>query len=228
MVGMLVSSASYHRLPRTEKAARVLRRLDHAAIWGAVAGTWTPIALAVLPGPSGIALAGGMWGAAVTAAVAKTAAFDRVDPKVNVLYVLMGWVGVGILPRTVRQLGPRATGFLIAGGTAYTVGAIGYATKRPNLVPGVYGYHEMWHTATLAGAGLHAVAVKAALEAIRDVAGLTRRRRRRVSDPFSSIVTAWSWPRSTRWSERDSVATTSATPTSGGPWSRCSSRRAGR
>jgi len=168
MVGMLVSSASYHRLPRTERTARILRRLDHAAIWGAVAGTWTPVALAVLPGPAGVALAGGMWGTAVTAAVAKTAAFDRVDPRVNALYVLMGWVGVGILPHTLRRLGPRATGFLFAGGTAYTVGAIGYATKRPNLVPGLYGYHEMWHTATLAGAGLHAVAVKAALDAIRD------------------------------------------------------------
>jgi hemolysin III len=167
MVGMLVSSASYHRLPRTERTARVLRRLDHAAIWGAVAGTWTPVALAVLPGAPGVALAGGMWGTALTAAVAKTAAFDRVDPKVNVLYVLMGWAGVAILPRTVRQLGPTATGFLVAGGTAYTLGAVGYAMKRPNLVPGVYGYHELWHTATLAGAGLHAVAVEAALDAIR-------------------------------------------------------------
>jgi hemolysin III len=168
MVGMLVSSASYHRLARSEKAARVLRRLDHAAIWGAVAGTWTPIALAVLPGPSGVALAGGMWGAAVTAAVAKTAAFDRLGSRVDVLYVLMGWAGLAILPRTVRRLGPAGTSFLVAGGAAYTMGAVGYAAKRPNLVPGVYGYHEMWHTATLAGAGLHAVAVKAALDAIRE------------------------------------------------------------
>jgi hemolysin III len=167
IVGMLTASASYHRLPRSEKVAKVLRRLDHAAIWGAVAGTWTPIALAVLPGRSGTVLASGMWGAALTAAGAKTAAFDRVDPRVNVLYVVMGWAGVAILPRTLRQLGPTATAFLAAGGMAYTVGAIGYATKRPNLVPGVYGYHEMWHTATLAGAGLHAVAVKAALDAIR-------------------------------------------------------------
>jgi hemolysin III len=167
IVGMLTASASYHRLPRSERMAKVLRRLDHAAIWGAVAGTWTPIALAVLPGRSGTILAGGMWGAAVTAAGAKTAAFDRIDPKINVLYVVMGWAGVAILPRTVRQLGPTATAFLVAGGTAYTVGAVGYAMKRPNLVPGVYGYHELWHTATLAGAGLHAVAVKAALDAIR-------------------------------------------------------------
>lgn len=168
IVGMLIASASYHRLPRTERAAKVLRRLDHAAIWGAVAGTWTPIALAVLPGRAGTVLASGMWGAAVTAAGAKTAAFDRIDPKVNVLYVLMGWAGVAILPRTVRRLGPTGSAFLVAGGTAYTAGAVGYAMKRPNLVPGVYGYHELWHTATLAGAGLHAVAVKAALDAIRD------------------------------------------------------------
>ena len=80
----------------------------------------------------------------------------------------MGWAGVAILPRTVRQLGRTGTAFLIAGGTAYTVGAIGYAAKWPNLVPGIYGYHEMWHTATLAGAGLHAVAVLSALDAIRD------------------------------------------------------------
>ncbi len=168
VVGMLTASATYHRLPRSERTMKVLRRLDHAAIWGAVAGTWTPIALAVLPGRAGSVLAGSMWGAAVTAAVAKTAAFERVDPKVNVLYVLMGWAGVAILPRTVRQLGPTATIFLVAGGSAYTIGAIGYAAKWPNPVPGVYGYHEVWHTATLAGAGLHAVAVKAALDVIRD------------------------------------------------------------
>jgi len=168
IVGMLTASASYHRLPRSERTAKVLRRLDHAAIWGAVAGTWTPIALAVLPGRAGTVMAGTMWGAGVSAAVAKTAMFDTIDRRVNVLYVVMGWVGVGVLPRAVRQLGPTATGFLVAGGAAYTVGAVGYATKRPNLVPGVYGYHELWHTATLAGAGLHAVAVKAALDAIRD------------------------------------------------------------
>jgi len=167
IVGMLTASASYHRLPRSERTAKVLRRLDHAAIWGAVAGTWTPIALAVLPGRAGTVLAGTMWGAALTAAGAKTAAFDRVDARVNVLYVVMGWAGVAVLPKAIRQLGPSGTAFLIAGGAAYTVGAIGYATKRPNLVPGVYGYHELWHTATLAGAGLQAVAVASALETIR-------------------------------------------------------------
>jgi len=167
IVGMLTASASYHRLPRSERVAKVLRRLDHAAIWGAVAGTWTPIALAVLPGRAGTVMASTMWGAGVSAAVAKTAMFDRIDRRVNVLYVVMGWVGVGVLPRAVRELGPTATGFLVAGGAAYTLGAVGYATKRPNLVPGVYGYHELWHTATLAGAGLHAVAVKAALDTIR-------------------------------------------------------------
>lgn len=172
IVGMLVSSASYHRLPRSERAARALRRLDHAAIWGAVAGTWTPVALAVLPGPAGVALAGGMWGTAVSAAAAKTAVFDRIDPRVNVLYVLMGWAGLAIVPGALRQLGPVPTGFLAAGGAAYSLGAVGYATKRPNLVPGVYGYHEMWHTATLLGAGLHAVAVKAALDVIRDRDGV--------------------------------------------------------
>jgi hemolysin III len=168
IVGMLTASASYHRLPRSEKVAKVLRRLDHAAIWGAVAGTWTPIALAVLPGRAGTVMATTMWGAGVSAAVAKTAMFDTIDRRVNVLYVVMGWVGVAVLPKAVRQLGPTATGFLVAGGAAYTVGAIGYAAKKPDLVPGVYGYHELWHTATLAGAGLHAVAVKAALDAIRD------------------------------------------------------------
>jgi hemolysin III len=167
IVGMLTASASYHRLPRSPRVAQVLRRLDHAAIWGAVAGTWTPVALSVLPGRAGVVLASGMWGAALTAAAAKTAAFDRIDQRVNVLYVVMGWAGVTILPRTVRQLGRTGTAFLVAGGTAYTVGAAGYALKRPNLVPGVYGYHELWHTATLAGAGLHAVAVLEALDAIR-------------------------------------------------------------
>ena len=73
IVGMLTASASYHRLPRSERTAKVLRRLDHAAIWGAVAGTWTPIALAVLPGRAGTIMAGTMWGAGVSAAVAKTA-----------------------------------------------------------------------------------------------------------------------------------------------------------
>ena len=80
IVGMLTASASYHRLPRSERTAKVLRRLDHAAIWGAVAGTWTPIALAVLPGRAGTVMAGTMWGAGVTAAVAKTAMFDTHRP----------------------------------------------------------------------------------------------------------------------------------------------------
>jgi hemolysin III len=171
IVGMLTASASYHRLPRSERVAKALRRLDHAAIWGAVAGTWTPIALAVLPGRGGVAVAAGMWGAALTAAVAKTAAFDRVDRRVNALYVVMGWTGVAIVPQMLSRLGRTSTAFLVAGGAAYTAGAVLYATKWPDLVPGVYGYHELWHTATLAGVGLQAVAVVGALEAIRRATG---------------------------------------------------------
>lgn len=171
IVGMLTASASYHRLPRSERVAKLLRRVDHAAIWGAVAGTWTPVALAAFPGRAGVALAGGAWATALVAAVAKTAAFDRVDRRVNVLYVVMGWAGVAIVPQAVARLGRTATSFLVAGGAAYTTGAILYAVRWPDLVPGVYGYHELWHTATLAGAGLQAVAVLGALEAIRRATG---------------------------------------------------------
>ncbi len=170
VTGMLAASAAYHRLPRTEEEWRVLRRIDHAAIWGAVAGTYTPISLAVLPGGAGVALASGMWASGTAAAVAKSALFDRIHPAFNASYVVVSWVGLAILPRTWQRLGPVPTLALIGGGVAFTSGAVAYGAKRPDLVPGVYGYHELFHTATLVGVGLHTVAVVAALRAIRGAA----------------------------------------------------------
>ena len=176
LVTMLSASAAYHRLPRSEQSAATLRRLDHAAIFAAVAGTWTPIALAVLPGSRGVAVAAAMWGLGGAAAVTKVAALEQLPRLANLAYLGMGWAGLAVLPAMRRTLGPRATGLMIAGGAAYSLGAIAHAAKGPDLHPDWYGYHELWHTATLVGAGLHGLAVAAA---VRSMGGGTTRRRPR-------------------------------------------------
>jgi hemolysin III len=74
-------------------------------------------------------------------------------------YVVVGWAAVAVLPQLYRALGGAGFGLLLAGGVAYSVGAVVYALKRPDPVPGVFGYHEVFHACTIVGAVLHFVVI---------------------------------------------------------------------
>ncbi|HRG95926.1 MAG TPA: hemolysin III family protein [Polyangiaceae bacterium] len=146
---LLGTSALYHRRNWEGVGRERMRRLDHAAIFVLIAGGWTPL-LTVLPRPGGgrLALALIVGGAAL--GVVKSLLWPNA-PKwiIAVLCVALGWAGIGEAARASSVLGAPALGLLVASGVAYSVGALVYARKRPDPLPEVFGYHEVFHALVL-------------------------------------------------------------------------------
>ncbi len=173
---MLAASAAYHRLSRSPRQAQWLRRLDHSMIFVAVAGTYTPVALAVLPRKAAVATVAGAWTAAAAGAASKL----RLRPTSGStawLYLAFGWGGVVITPFVYRKGGRAPLIALGAGGLAYTLGAGVLAAKKPWPAPRFATYHELWHAFTLAGGAMHAAAIALLLHEDAKAASTTARSR---------------------------------------------------
>lgn len=154
-------SALYHRPTWSPRARLAMRRLDHSAIFVLIAGTYTPFCL-LLGGSRGGAMLAIAWGGALLG-MTRAVLWPRA-PKVLVaaISVALGWLVLPILPALRGILGSGAVGLLAAGGIVYSLGAVVYATRRPDPFPRVFGYHEVFHAMVIAAAGLHfAVAAQA-------------------------------------------------------------------
>jgi hemolysin III len=158
-------SALYHRITWTPPVRRWLRHLDHAMIFVLIAGTYTPVGLLVLEGPLATWVLVVVWSGAA-AGIALNLGWRQAPGWVGVVvYVALGWVAVVALPQLLRQLGVVGTGLLVAGGLAYSAGALVYARRRPNPAPAVFGYHEIFHLLVVVGVALHFAAVTLAVRA---------------------------------------------------------------
>lgn len=156
---MLATSAGYHRLTRTESQYRWTQPADHVMIFAAIAGSATPVAAAVLPPRAVRPAIAALWSGAAVGAFGRLWDLRRGTSIGTVAYLALGWSGLALLPSVVRRHGVRVGALLTGGGVAYSVGAGLFATRRPNPFPKVFGYHEVWHTATLVGAALHLAAI---------------------------------------------------------------------
>jgi hemolysin III len=128
-----------------------------------IAGTYTPICLALLDGRARSVVLTVVWVGALAGIVFRVAWLSAPAWLYTPFYVALGWVAVGVLPALAREGGPGIVALIVAGGLAYSVGGVVYALRRPNPVPGVFGYHEVFHACTLAGYVCHYVAVVLAL-----------------------------------------------------------------
>lgn len=153
MVLLYLASTLYHALPIC-KAKRVLRAIEHAAIFFLIAGTYTPFTLGVLYGGWGWTLLGLVWGLAVAGVVLK--AFDRLShPIVSTgLYLLMGWLILIAVNPLYARVPASGLLWLVAGGVAYTAGVIFFAADSRLR----YG-HFIWHLFVMAGTTCHYFAV---------------------------------------------------------------------
>ncbi len=159
LVLLYTASALYHSLPVGPRARRLLQRLDHAAVFALIAGTYTPIALVTLARHAalGWTLFGIVWGAGALG-VALALAARRQRPWLSTsLYLALGWTAIVAIVPIARALPAGGLAWLIAGGLVYSIGAVVYATHRPNPFPGVLGFHELWHFFVLAGSACHFV-----------------------------------------------------------------------
>ena len=158
-VTMLGSSTLYHRVRWSPRARLRMRQLDHAGIYLLIAGTYTPVGLLALHGNLQHVVLAVVWVGAGAAILAKV--FWAASPKwfSAVLGLALGWVGIFAMPQVARTAGPAAVALLAAGGLAYTVGAVIYARRRPDPLPAVFGYHEMFHALTLVALACQYVAI---------------------------------------------------------------------
>ena len=157
---LLGTSALYHRVEwKRPEVRRRMRRLDHSMIFFLIAGTYTPFALLVLEGPLAGAILVVVWVGAIAGAIVETIWIDHPKWVAALIYLSMGWVAVVGFPALWEDMGPAGTLLVGAGGLLYTAGAVVYATQRPNPVPQVFGYHEVFHALVLAAAAAHFAAV---------------------------------------------------------------------
>ena len=162
--GMLFGiSAVYHRGTWSPQHAIILRRFDHANIFLIIAGTYTPIAAALLAPRQALTLLAIAWGGALVGVCFRI--FWTGAPRWLYVpaYVALGWVAVFYMPQLHAGGGWPVVILLLAGGLAYTAGAVMYALKRPNPSPAWFGFHEIFHAGTLIGFGCHFAAVAAAV-----------------------------------------------------------------
>lgn len=146
------TSALYHRVTWSPRAYRRMRRLDHAMIFVLIAGTFTPFGLLALSGALATAILSVVWGGAAGGILLKLVWIDAPRWLSAGVYVALGWVGVAAVPALVVRVGWIATGLLLLGGLLYSAGALVYAFRRPDPVPAVFGYHEVFHALVIAAA----------------------------------------------------------------------------
>lgn len=159
LVALYAASSAYHLVVASERATRLLRLLDHAAIFAMVAGTCTPIFWCAFSGRTLGLVLGAIWGVAALGVAFKLAWRGAPRALYTGIYVAMGWGSALCAPRLAASLPHAALALVVAGGVTYTCGAIVYALRRPNPFPRIFGFHEIWHLFVLGGSALHYAAV---------------------------------------------------------------------
>jgi hemolysin III len=142
---MFGASALYHTVNWPDARRRWLRRLDHAGIYALIAGTYTPVGLLILKGHWRLAVLGIVWIGAATAIALKFLWVDGPKWLSAVFGITLGWVAVVAFPQIFDQVGIAGSVLVVIGGIAYTTGAVVYTLRRPDPIPEVFGYHEVFH-----------------------------------------------------------------------------------
>jgi hemolysin III len=158
MIVLYSVSAVYHIGTWHGRRYQVLRKLDHANIFLLIAGTYTPISVNILHGWLRITLLVLIW---TCAAAGVATLFMRWLPRAisTSLYVGMGWLSLIAVPSLVNALPWQALMLFLAGGILYSMGAIVYALRRPNPLPRVFGFHELFHLFTIAAGAAFVLAI---------------------------------------------------------------------
>ncbi|MCU1432940.1 MAG: Hly-III family protein [Actinotalea sp.] len=153
------TSAVYHRGTWSPRVGAVLRRLDHTNIFLIIAGTYTPLAVLLLEGPTARDLLLVVWCGALLGTLGRIFWLGAPRWLYVPIYLALGWVAVWFLPAFWTAGGPAVVWFIAVGGAAYSIGAVVYALKRPNPSPRWFGFHEVFHVLTVVGFACHYVAV---------------------------------------------------------------------
>jgi hemolysin III len=157
MVLLFSGSALYHVGNWSQRTRVWLQRLDHSNIFLLIAGTYTPIAFAVLAGWERVAVLGAVWGLSLVGVTISVGGVRLPRTLFVGLYLLIGWVALLAIPAIFARVGLEGAMLLLAGGVLYSVGAVCYALKRPRLWQRVFSYHEVFHLFVIAASAIFLV-----------------------------------------------------------------------
>lgn len=165
MAAMFGVSATYHRGRWSPAGRRRMRRTDHGTIFLMIAGSYTPLCVLAIGGPTGTAVLTAVWVGAglgflfALTGIAEKAVFGLL------CYIGMGWAAVLALPELSRRLSASEIVLLVVGGVVYTAGGVVLGTRRPNPSPRWFGYHEVWHTMVVVACVCHYLTILSVVRA---------------------------------------------------------------
>lgn len=160
MMALYSASAIYHFYPGTAQSGgvkRFLRKMDHGMIYVLIAGSYTPFCLVLLPQPKGTRFCLVLWAVAIAGILAKLLWINAPRILSTAVYLIMGWAVV-FVAKDFAVLGQPCLTLVALGGVCYSVGAVFYAIKKPNISPR-WTFHEIFHLLILAGSLFHYLAV---------------------------------------------------------------------
>ena len=159
LVLLFLSSGIYHALIESPRVIEALRKLDHSAIYVLIAGSYTPFCVLAFSGFWRWGFLAVIWTLALIGIVTKLFIIDAPRWVTAGIYVCMGWLSILAVREMMTALPGVSLGWLLAGGVIYTIGALIYITRRLDIRPGVFGFHEVWHVFVLLGAAAHFIAI---------------------------------------------------------------------
>jgi hemolysin III len=160
LVGLLGTSALYHRIMWQPRARYWMGQVDTSMIFVLIAGSFTPLVLLLLQPKSADTAFWAVWFAAVAAIVLNVVSGKSKKSFNSIAYVAVASIGaLLILPRILSELGGVPTTMFAAGGLLYILGAVAYGLERPNPLPAIFGYHEVFHALVVLAAGVHFTAI---------------------------------------------------------------------
>lgn len=159
LIFLFSASATYHMVRVQEKALEIFRKVDHSAIYFLIAGTYTPFCVNAFSGFWKWGLLSIIWSLALIGILVKVF-YIRAPRWLNAgIYLVMGWLCLAAIGQMLAVLPVWVLSWLFVGGVIYTLGAIVYITKIFNFIPGIFGFHEVWHIFVMLAAAAHFVAV---------------------------------------------------------------------
>ena len=159
LVLLYLASTLYHLLPVSEKMILKLKKFDHMMIYVLIAGTFTPFTLIALRGEFKWSLFTTIWILAFIGIFVKILWINAPRWLSTSFYLGMGWLGIIMFPSLLHRFNIDGIYLIALGGLFYTVGAIIYATKKPNPFPKYFGFHEIWHIFVLLGSFCHFLSI---------------------------------------------------------------------
>ncbi|WP_445148617.1 PAQR family membrane homeostasis protein TrhA [Baekduia sp. Peel2402] len=152
LCGLFAASSTYHRWRWDERWRPLLRRIDHSTIFVFIAASYTPVALLAMHGTLRWAVLAAVWAGALGGVILSVAWIDAPRALQALCYLLLGWVAVIAMPQLIDALDVAPLVLLGLGGVLYSLGAIVYATQKPDPWPTVFGFHEVFHALVILAA----------------------------------------------------------------------------